>query len=165
MINPQPHRGFENNSRVYQVNANIFFLQLPAHPFKGWNTVFAHAMREVDAGAYSKALSGGRYNCTMREEKSTARTNAETSMYVPIGICRRLRVPATSLCSARRLCFSLKNSALKILLVTLGSRYLLILTLIISSILAHIDTFQLTRSIRLKTFMEIGLITSTQLHA
>ena len=34
---------------------------------KGWKTVFAHLL-EVDAGAYSKAWSGGRNNCTMREE-------------------------------------------------------------------------------------------------
>ena len=42
---------------------------------KGWNTVFPQLL-EVDAGAYSKALSGGRNNCTMREEKSTAQTVA-----------------------------------------------------------------------------------------
>ena len=36
----------------------------------------------MDAGAYSKALSGGRNNCTMREEKSTAQTDAQTSMYL-----------------------------------------------------------------------------------
>ena len=33
-------------------------------------------LREVDAGAYSTALSGGRNNCTMREEKPTAQTDA-----------------------------------------------------------------------------------------
>ena len=38
-------------------------------------TVFAQLL-EVDAGAYSKALSGGRNNCTMREEISTAQTDA-----------------------------------------------------------------------------------------
>ena len=42
---------------------------------KGWNTVFAQLL-EVDAGAYSKALSGGRNKCTMREEISTAQTDA-----------------------------------------------------------------------------------------
>ena len=31
---------------------------------------------EVDPGAYSKALGGGRNNCTMREEISTAQTDA-----------------------------------------------------------------------------------------
>ena len=30
----------------------------------------------MDAGANSKALSGGRNNCTMREEISTAQTDA-----------------------------------------------------------------------------------------
>ena len=42
---------------------------------KGWNTVFAQLL-EVGAGAYSKALSGGRNNCTMREEISAAQTDA-----------------------------------------------------------------------------------------
>ena len=42
---------------------------------KGWNTVFAQ-LRKVDAGVYSNALSGGRNNRTMREEKSTAQTDA-----------------------------------------------------------------------------------------
>ena len=42
---------------------------------KGWNTVFAQPL-EVDAGAYSKALSEGRNNCTMREEIFTAQTDA-----------------------------------------------------------------------------------------
>ena len=32
--------------------------------------------REVDTGVYSKALRGGRNNCTMREDKLTAQTDA-----------------------------------------------------------------------------------------
>ena len=43
--------------------------------FTAYDTVFAQLL-EVDAGVYSRALSGGRNNCTMREEISTAQTDA-----------------------------------------------------------------------------------------
>ena len=41
-----------------------------------WLKQSSRMMLEVDAGAYSKALSGARNNWTIREEKSTAQTGA-----------------------------------------------------------------------------------------
>ena len=49
--------------------------------------------------AYSKSFSGGRNNCTMREEKPTVQTDVQTYMYLN----RRLQAPTTTLLSAWRL--------------------------------------------------------------